>query len=105
MQFIDLLLDDENVIFRAAFLKHTYCFLEIKSASMQIGFFHSRYGAFARVELVITLSDGERITFYDKGVPSEAFSTPENHKMFQGTHQFTALCQYINERASEYARF
>lgn len=92
--------DDEKVVFRVAFLKHTYCFSEIKSASTQVGFSHGRYGASARVELVITLSDGERITFYDDDVPDEALSTPENHKRFQGTHQFTALCQYINERAS-----
>ena len=92
--------DDEKVVFREAFLKHTYCFSEIKSASTQVGFFHSRYGASARVEFVITLSDGERITFYDENVPDEALSTPKNHKMFQDTHPFTALCQYINERAS-----
>lgn len=92
--------DDEKVIFRVVFLKRTYCFSEIKSASTQVGFSHSRYGASARVELVITLSDGECITFYDEDVPDEALSTPKNHKMFQDTHQFTALCQYINERAS-----
>lgn len=92
--------DDEKIVFRAAFLKHTYCFSEIKSASTQVGFSHGRYGASARVELVITLSDGKCITFYDDDVPDEALSTPKNHKMFQDTHQFTALCQYINERAS-----
>lgn len=92
--------DDEKIVFRVAFLKHTYCFSEIKSASTQVGFSHGRYGASARVELVITLSDGEYITFYDDDVPDEALSTPKNHKMFQDTHQFTALCQYINERAS-----
>lgn len=98
--------DDEKVVFREAFLfrkaflKKTYCFSEIKSASTQVGFSHSRYGASARVELVITLSEGERITFYDEDVPDEALSTPEKHKRFQDTHQFTALCQYINERAS-----
>lgn len=92
--------DDEKVVFHEAFLKHTYCFSEIKSASIQVGFSHGRYGASARVELVITLSDGRRITFYDEDVPDEALSTPKNHKMFQDTHQFTALCQYINERAS-----
>ncbi len=92
--------DDEKVVFRVAFLKHTYYFSEIKSASTQVGFSHGRYGASARVELVITLSDGECITFYDEDVPDEALSTPKNHKMFQDTHQFTALCQYINERAS-----
>lgn len=92
--------DDEKVVFRVAFLKHTYCFSEIKSALTQVGISHSRYGASARMELVITLSDGEFITFYDEDVPDEALSTPENHKTFQDTHQFTALCQYINERAS-----
>ncbi len=92
--------DDEKVVFRVAFLKHTYYFSEIKSASTQVGFFHSRYGASARVKLVITLSDGECITFYDENVPDEALSTPKNHRMFQDTHSFTALCQYINERAS-----
>ena len=92
--------DDEKVVFRVAFLKHTYYFSEIKSASTQVGFSHSRYGASARVEFVITLSDGECITFYDEDVPDEALSTLKNHKMFQDTHQFTALCQYINERAS-----
>lgn len=92
--------DDEKVVFRVAFLKHTYCFSEIKSALTQVGISHSRYGASARMELVITLSDGECITFYDEDVPDEALSTPENHKTFQDTHQFTALCQYINERAS-----
>ena len=92
--------DDEKVVFREAFLKHTYCFSEIKSASTQVGFSHSRYGASARVEFVITLSDGRCITFYDEDVPDEALSTPKNHKMFQDTHQFTALCRYINERAS-----
>ena len=92
--------DDEKVVFREAFLKRTYCFSEIKSASTQVLFSHSRYGASARVELVITLSDGRCITFYDEDVPDEALSTPKNHKMFQDTHQFTALCQYINERAS-----
>ena len=92
--------DDEKVVFRVVFLKHTYYFSEIKSASTQVGFSHIRYGASARVEFVITLSDGECITFYDEDVPDEALSTPKNHKMFQDTHQFTALCQYINERAS-----
>lgn len=91
--------DDEKVVFRAAFLKYTYYFSEIKSASTQVGFSHSRYGASARAELVITLSNGEYITFYDENVPDEALSTPQNHKKFQETHQFTALCQYINERA------
>ncbi|MDE6725058.1 MAG: hypothetical protein K2J79_05580 [Ruminiclostridium sp.] len=92
--------DDEKVVFREVFLKHTYRFSEIKSASTQAGFSHNRYGTSACVELVITLSDGERITFYDEDVPDEALSTPKNHKMFQDTHQFTALCKYINERAS-----
>lgn len=92
--------DDEKVVFREAFLKRTYCFSEIKSASTQVGFSHSRYFVSARVEFVITLSDGRCITFYDEDVPDEALSTPKNHKMFQDTHQFTALCQYINERAS-----
>lgn len=92
--------DDEKVVFRAAFLKHTYYFSEIKSASTQVGFVHGKYGASARVELVITLSDGECFKYYDENVSDEALSTPENHKMFQDTHQFTALCQYINERAS-----
>ena len=92
--------DDEKVVFREVFLKRTYYFSEIKSASIQVGFSHGKYGASARVELVITLSDGRRITFYDDDVPDEALSTPKNHKMFQDTHQFTALCQYINERAS-----
>lgn len=91
--------DDEKVVFRVAFLKHTYCFSEIKSASTQVGFSHNRYGISPHVELVITLSDGECITFYDEDVPDEALSTPENHKMFQKNHQFMALCQYINERA------
>ena len=96
----DFSADDEKVVFREAFLKRTYCFSEIKSASIQVGFSHSKYGASARVELVITLSDGRCITFYDEDVPDEALSTPKNHKMFQDTHQFTTLCQYINERAS-----
>lgn len=91
--------DDEKIVFRVAFLKHTYCFSEIRSASSQVGFSHGKYGASARVELVITLSDGERVTFYDDDVPDEALSTPKNHEKFQATHQFTALCQYINERA------
>ncbi len=94
--------DEEKVVFRVAFLKHTYCFSEIKSASTQVSFIHGRYGASARVELVITLSDWECecIKFYDEDVPDEALSTPENHKMFQDAHPFTELCQYINERAS-----
>lgn len=92
--------DDEKIVFRVVFLKHTYYFSEIKSASSQVGFSHGKYSASARVELVITLSDGEHITFYDDDVPDEALSTPENHKKFQAAHQFTALCQYINERAS-----
>lgn len=91
--------DDEKVVFRVVFLKHTYCYSEIHSASTQTGFSHSRYGSSARVELVISLSDGERLTFYDENVPDDALSTPENHKFFQDTHQFTALCKYINERA------
>nr|DAP74583.1 MAG TPA: EbsA-like protein [Caudoviricetes sp.] len=95
--------DDEKIVFRVVFpfLKYTYYFSEIKSASTQVGFSHGRYGASARVELVITLSDGECITFYDEDVPDEALSNPENHKMFQDTHQFTALCRYINERAGK----
>ena len=92
--------DDKKVVFRVAFLKHTYRFSEIKSASTETGFSHGRYGSSARVELEITLSDGEHITFYDENVPDEALSTPENHKKFKDTHQFTALCKYINERAS-----
>lgn len=96
----DFSADDEKVVFHVAFLKYTYRFSEIESTSSQIGFSHSRHGASARMELVITLSDGECITFYDEDVPDEALSTPENHKTFQDTHQFTALCQYINERAS-----
>lgn len=93
--------DDEKIVFRVAFpfLKYTYYFSEIKLASTQVGFSHGRYGASARVELVITLSDGKRITFYDEDVPDEALSNPKNHKMFQDAHQFTALCQHINERA------
>lgn len=91
--------DDEKIVFRVVFLKRTYCFSEIRSASAQVGFSHGKYGASARVELVITLSDGECVTFYDDDVPDEALSTPENHKKFQAAHQFTALCQYINERA------
>ncbi len=91
--------DDEKVVFRVVFLKRTYCFSEIKSASSQVGFSHGKYGASARVELVITLSNGERVTFYDDDVPDEALSTPKTHKKFQDAHQFTALCQYINERA------
>lgn len=92
--------DDEKIVFRAAFLKHTYRFSEIHSASTQVGFVHGKYGASARVELVITLSDGECKKFYDESVPDDALSTPENHKKFQDAHQFTALCKYINERAS-----
>lgn len=91
--------DDEKVVFRVVFLKHTYCYSEIHSASTQTGFSHGRYGSSARVELVISLSDGERLTFYDENVPDDALSTPENHKFFQDTHQFTALCKFINERA------
>lgn len=30
--------DDEKVVFREVFLKRTYCFSEIKSASSQVGF-------------------------------------------------------------------
>ncbi len=92
--------DDEKVVFRAGFLQDIYYSSEIKSPSTELGFSHSRYGSSARVELVITLSDGKYITFYDDDVPDEALSTPKNHKMFQDTHQFTVLCQYINERAS-----
>lgn len=94
--------DDEKIVIREVFpfIKRTYRFSEIKSASSQVGLSHSRSGTSARVELTITLSDGEDITFYDEDVPDEALSTPENHKTFQDTHQFTALCQYINERAS-----
>ncbi|MDE6726828.1 MAG: hypothetical protein K2J80_02680 [Oscillospiraceae bacterium] len=92
--------DDKKVVFRVAFLKHTYCYSEIHSASTQVGFSHGKYGASARVELVITLSDGECFKYYDENVPDEALSTPESHKMFQDTHQFTALCKYINERAT-----
>ena len=92
--------DDEKVVFRVAFLKHTYRFSEIRSASTETGFSHSRYGTSARVELEITLSNGECITFYDENVPEEALSTPENHKKFKDTHQFTKLCKYINERAN-----
>lgn len=80
--------DDEKIVFRVAFpfLKYTYYFSEIKSASTQVGFSHGRYGASARVELVITLSDGKRITFYDEDVPDEALSNPKNHKMFHLRH-------------------
>lgn len=92
--------DDEKVVFRVVFLKHTYRFSEIKSASTQVGFVHGKYGASARVELVITLSDGECFKYYDENVSDEALSTPENHKMFQDTHQLTELCKYINERAT-----
>lgn len=92
--------DNEKVVFRVAFLKRTYSFSEIKSASTQVGFVHGKYGASARVELVITLSDGECFKYCDDNVPDDALSTPENHKKFQDTHQFTALCKYINERAS-----
>lgn len=92
--------DDEKVVFRVAFLKRTYSFSEIKSALTQVGFVHGKYGASARVELVITLSDGECFKYCDDNVPDDALSTPENHKKFQDTHQFTALCKYINERAS-----
>lgn len=92
--------DNEKVVFRVAFLKHTYRFSEIKSASTQVGFSHGKYGASARVELVITLSDGECFKYYDEDVPDDALSTPENHKRFQDAHQFTALCKYINERES-----
>ena len=91
--------DDEKVVFRVAFIKHTYRFSEIHSASTQVGFVHGKYGASARVELVITLSDGDCLKYCDENVPDEALSTPENHKLFQDTHQFTALCRYINERA------
>lgn len=94
--------DDEKIVFREGFpfIKRTYRFSEIKSASSQVGLSHSRSGTSARVELTITLSDGEDITFYDEDVPDDALSTPENHKKFQDAHQFTSLCKYINERAS-----
>lgn len=92
--------DHEKIVIREAFLKRTYYFSEIRSASSQVGFSHGRYGASARVELVITLSDGKCVTFYDEDVPDDALSNPKNHKKFQDAHQFTALCQYINERAS-----
>lgn len=92
--------DAEKIVFREAFLKHIYLFSEIKSATTEVGFSHGRYGSSARVELVIALSDGESVTFYDEDVPDDALSTPEKHKKFKDTHQFTALCQYINERAS-----
>lgn len=91
--------DDEKVVFRVVFIKHTYSYSEIHSASTQVGFVHGKYGASARVELVITLSDGECKKFYDESVPDDALSTPENHKKFQDAHQFTALCKYINARA------
>lgn len=92
--------DDEKIVFREVFLKRTCHFSEIKSASTEVGFSHGRYGSSPRVELVITLSDGESVTFYDEDVPDDALSTPENHKRFQNAHQFTALCKYINERAN-----
>ena len=91
--------DDEKIVFRVAFIKHTYRYSEIRSASTEIGFYYGRYRT-PRVELVLNLSEEEHAKFCDTNVPYDVFSTPEDHKAFRDAHQFTALCKYINERAS-----
>ena len=90
--------DDEKVVFRVAFIKRTYRYSEIRSASTEIGFYGGKYAA-PRVELVLNLSEEEHAKFCDTNVPRDVFSTPEDHKAFHDTHQFTALCRFINERA------
>lgn len=91
--------DDDKVIFHVGPIKYEYSYSEIKSAEARTGFTHGRYGTSAHVELVITLTDGETETFCDSKVPDDALSTPEKHKEFHDSHQFTKLSNYINERA------
>lgn len=91
--------DDNKLIFRVGPIKYEYSYSEINSAEAKTGFTHGRYGNSAHVELVITLTDGETATFCDSKVPDDALSTPEKHKEFHDSHQFTKLSNYINERA------
>ncbi|MDE7289327.1 MAG: hypothetical protein K2N71_07500, partial [Oscillospiraceae bacterium] len=91
--------DDNKLIFRIGPIKYEYSYSKIKSAEVQTGFTHSRYGNSAHVELIITFTDGETETFCDSNVPDDALSTPEKHKEFHDNHQFTKLSNYINERA------
>lgn len=91
--------DDDKVIFHEGPIKYEYSYSEIISAEAKTGFTHGRYGSSAHVELVITLTDGETATFCDSKVPDEALSTPEKHKKFHDSHQFTKLSNYINQRA------
>lgn len=90
--------DDDKLIFREGPIKYEYSYSEINSAEAKTGFTHGRYGTSAYVELVITLTDGETATFCDSKVPDDALSTPEKHKEFHDSHQFTKLSNYINQR-------
>ena len=91
--------DNNKLIFRVGPIKYKYKYSEIKSAEVQTGFTHGRYGSSAHVELVIYFTDGGKETFGDSSVPDDALSTPEKHKEFHDNHQFTKLCNYINQRA------
>lgn len=91
-----------KVVFRVGFINHKYSYSEIKSAEVQTGFTHSRYGSSPHVKLVIFLTNGESVTFRDNTVPDDALSTPEKHKEFHENHQFTKLSDYINQRAGNF---
>lgn len=91
--------DNDKVIFYAGFIKHTYNYSEIISAEAKIGFTHGRFGSSPSAELIIKLKNGDTVTFSDINVPDDALSTPEKHKKFHDSHQFTKLSNYINERA------
>lgn len=87
-----------KVIFRIGLIKHTYSYSEIESVEVQTGFTYGRYSSSPCIELIINLSNGNTVTFRDGSVPSDVLSTPEKHKEFHDNHQFTKLCNYINER-------
>ena len=93
--------DNDKVIFYAGFIKHIYNYSEIASAKVKTGFIHGRYGTSPRVELIITLKNGDTVTFSDIDVPDDVLSTPEKHREFHDNHQFTKLSNYINERAGK----
>lgn len=88
-----------EIIFCIRCIKYTFKYSEIASAETQIGFTRGRYGLIPYVEISITLNNGETVTFHDENVPRDALVTPEKHREFLDSHQFTKLSNYINQRA------
>lgn len=91
----------DKVFFRLGFMQYVYSYSQILSAETKTGFYNSRLGRQPYIVLSINLIDGNTVNFYDESLSKNALSTPEKHKEFQDSHQFTKLSYYINERAGK----